>query len=465
MALRCRTVRCLTIVLLSICSALSDPLIASAADDAAPSSSGDAATTSIDGSLALRYSYRSAKTGTDRATDQDAFAELRLDMTQPNEGRHEFHFFGALRSDLDGNQDHTSFYPLEDIYDTYGRATVGTVYEAYYALNRPFRPLTQMRAGRQAGTRDEPVFFDGLAADLGTDILNVTVYGGAAVHFYEVGQHWGNDTLGGAGIDFRPRDGLGLSADWLAVSDEREWDPSGGMLRDRMAAFKVRQQFDTFAQYTLKYRVLNGDPRDLSIAALAAFPAWDAETTVRYLRQFRVQDELATDLSPYTEVIGQSSPFQSVDVTVRKTIAERITLDGGYFSRTLLHPADEGPFDKEYSKMFLAADIADLFVAGLSLTMTAEQWESLSTDTHTYGIDITYRIKRHGTTARFGAGTYYSLYKYDYYTELGVRDKVRTYYIEAKYPLARAVSVDGRYEFERGIEEYQILRLGMRYAF
>jgi hypothetical protein len=429
------------------------------------SSAPSAGAAAVNGSLVLRHALRSVDTGTERMTDQDAYADLRFDVTQPKDGRHAFHFFGVLRSDLDGKQDQVPFSPLESIGDAYGRRTVGTVYEAYYALSRPFWLLTDLRIGRQAGKRDEPVAFDGLAVDLGSDTVNVTVYGGAAQHFYEVDSHWGNDTLGGAGVDVTPRPGLTLSADWLSVADDREWDPLGGTAKDRMSAFKLRQQLGLFAQYTLKYRLLNGDPRDLSVAAQAALPSWDAEATLRCFRQFREQDELSTDLSPYTDVIGRSAPFQNIDLALRKTIAERITFDAGYFRRILLHSSDAGPFNKEFRRAYLAGEIADLVVPGFSWSATGESWESGGARTHSYGTDLTYRIKRNGRTARVAVGTYYSLYKYVYYTDLGLRDKVRTYYVDAKYPIARSFSLNGRYEFERGIEEYQVLRLGMRYDF
>jgi hypothetical protein len=461
-----RIVRRPAAFLLSISIALFVPGKVFAAPDAGtPASAADAADVQVDGSLSFRYISRSSDTGSARLRDQDAYADLRLDVAQPAAGRHEFHLNGTLRSDLDGDQDPHTFSPLEDIGDAHARRTVGTVYEAYYALNNPFRSLTQVRAGRQAGTRDEPVYFDGIAADLGTDRLNVTVYGGAAIHFSEVGRHWGNDTVEGAGIDYTPLPGLGLSADWLAVADEWESDPGGGTAKDRILAFKVRQRLASSVHYSVKYRLLDGDPKDLSVTAQAASPAWDAEASAHYVRQFRVQDELSTDLAPFTEVIGRSAPFQSVDLKVRKTVADRVSIDAGYFIRTLLHPADEGPFNKEYSRSFLAADIADLFFPGLSWSLTAERWDAKETGTNTYGTDLAYRVKRRGREARLGIGTYYSLYKYDYYTELGVRDKVRTYYLDAKYPFGRSFSLNGRYEFERGIEEYQTMRLGMRYDF
>ncbi len=59
----------------------------------------------------------------------------------------------------------------------------------------------------------------------------------------------------------------------------------------------------------------------------------------------------------------------------------------------------------------------------------------------------------------------YSLYKYDYYTELGFRQKVQTYYMNGKVPLGKGVSINSSYEYEDSIEKYQTFKLGMRYDF
>jgi hypothetical protein len=418
----------------------------------------------MNGALSLRYIYRSADSGTSKTSDQDAYGDLWFDITRPDD-RQAFHFFGSVRSDLDGNQDVRTFYPLEDIGDTYGRPTIGTVWEAFYAINDPFRPVTRIRIGRQASTRDVQVYFDGLSVEAGGKDLQVTAYGGTAVYFYELNATWGKDTVGGAGVDYRLTPGLVLSADWVALSDTRQFDPNDGTVKDRVASFQIRQQFESFLQYSIKYRQLDGEAGDLLVATRAALPSWDAELSVSYLRQFHEEAELTTDLSPYYDVMGSSAPFQSIDVRARKTVADRISFDVGYFRRALLHQSEEGPFNKEYSRSYLSGDVADLFVPGLSWTLTVERWDTGTTRTVTYGTDFTYRRKRQGHDARISVGSYYSLYKYDYYNELGLRDDVRTYYVDARFPLSRSFSLNGRYEFERAIEDYQTARVGMRYDF
>jgi len=70
-----------------------------------------------------------------------------------------------------------------------------------------------------------------------------------------------------------------------------------------------------------------------------------------------------------------------------------------------------------------------------------------------------------GGARKVNAGSYYSLYKYDYYSSLGERTNVRTYYVKCDYPFAQHYTLNGSYEFEQGLEDYQTAKLGMRYDF
>jgi hypothetical protein len=423
------------------------------------------ASTAVNGYLSGRYVYRTASYSGGKTSDQDLFGDLRLDVTRPKDNRYEFHFLGSVRSDLDGNQDVSAFNPLDDIGDTYGTRTIGYLYEANVVLNEPLQHLTKVRIGRQSGTRDEPVVFDGVAMDMGSDKVNVTLYGGAAMHFYEVNWHWGKDTLEGAGLDYTPRSGTGMSVDFLAVKDKREFTPEDATVYDRMVSLKVWQQFEPYTRVAVKYRYLDGEPRDLSLKASTVWQAANIDATASYFRQFRPQNELTTDLSLYYDVIGVSAPYQSVDIKVRKFFAERVAVDLGYFKRELLDSSDQGPFNKDFWRAYFDVEVMDLLLNNLSGMLLLEQWDSQGRSYDAVGADLSYKIKKNKKEARISIGTNYSLYKYDYYTELGVREQVRTWYLTGKYPLINGFSVNGGYEYEHSFEKYQTLRLGMRYDF
>jgi len=422
--------------------------------------------TNVSGYFSTRYVYRTAASSDARFKDQDVFADLGIDVARPKDERYELHFLGAVRSDLDGNQNAASFSPLEGAADTYGSRSVGIIYEAFATLNSDIAgSATKTRIGRQSGTRDEPLVFDGIAVDVGEEKWNLALYGGAAVHYYEVNNHWGSDSLDGAGIDYHPLLDTGMSVDYLRVKDEQTLFPEDRTQYDRLLALKAWQRFGTFTNVTGKYRFLDGEPRDLAVNTATTWQTNDLDASVNYFRQFRTQNELSNDLSLYFSVIGSSAPYESYDIKVRKFFADRYALDLGYFKRKLLDRVDEGPFNKEYTRSFIDVEVMGLILPNLSGTLLAEQWESRGNSYGAFGVDLSYRIKRNKKEAKVSMGTNYSLYKYDYYTELGLREKVRTYYLNGKYPLKNDLSMTGGYEYEHGIENYQTLRLGMRYDF
>jgi len=423
----------------------------------------------VNGSFSTKYISRSTDDPAAQYADRDVFADLRLDVKRPTSGSPEFHFLGASRSDLDGNQTVAFYSPFEDINNTHDRRTTSTVYEAYVLLSDQVRPDTSMRIGRQAGNRDEQVFFDGIAADmdLAGEKVNLSLYLGTAAHFSEVNGHYGTDRVQGAGIDLKPLPGTGMSADIMVVDDEQELPADNGTVHDSLVSFKAWQRISSMGNVSAKYRLQNSEPRDITLKAFAASSEEGGEALVSYFRQFRTQEVRSNELSPFYDVLGQSAPYQSYDIRLRKHFTEWISADLGYFKRALLDaPADQGPFDREYSRKYLGVEVSDLGLAGLSWTLTAEEWESGTRKFHTTSTDLSYVLKKiNKREARISVGSAYSLYRYDYYLTLGAREQVRAYYCSAQYPFVPELSANATFEHEHGIENYDTLRLGMRYDF
>ncbi len=353
----------------------------------------------VDGYLSTRYVYRSA-TFLDPATlidrtvsDQDLFGELRFDIRMPKTNRFEFHFLGTLRKDLDGNSDLTGFYPLEDIGNTYRTETHGYLYDAHLGINDPLPFLTQVRVGRQAGLRDEPVFFDGLSTDIRMgSLLSLSLYGGAAVRFYETDTHWGNDTLGGAGLDVTPGQNTKLSFDYLTIKKKSAL-PATIDQQDNMVSLKLWQSIASFMKASVKYRYLNSDPRDVSVRVVSMIAPADMELNLNYFKQFRVENVVANELSLYYDVLGQSSPFQSYDVKLRKQLGAHYAVDLGYFKRSLQEESQISSFDRDFSRVFMLLEIMDLPADRVSFTLTGERWFTEGRDYHSGGLDIGYRFK------------------------------------------------------------------------
>jgi hypothetical protein len=422
----------------------------------------------VDGYLSTRYVYRSTTlldptTLIDKTlSDQDLFGELHFDISMPRTNRFEFHFLGTLRKDLDGNSDLTGYYPLEDIGNTYRTESHGYLYDAHLGINDPLPFLTQVRIGRQAGLRDEPVFFDGLATDIRMGSwLNLALYGGAAARFYETDTHWGDDTLGGAGIDITPAQFTKFSLDYLTIKSALSTTIDQ---QDNMVSLKLWQSIASFMKASVKYRFLNSDPRDVTVRLIGTIAPAGMEVNLNYFKQFKVENVIASELSLYSSVLGQSSPYQSYDAKLRMQLGEHYAVDLGYFKRALQEESQTSAFDRDFSRVFLLLEIMDLPADRVSFTLTGEQWSTKGRKFNSSGLDIGYRFKNM-KNASVNAGAYYSLYKYDYYNELGLRENIHTYYVSGKVPLGFGVSLNGSYEYEDSLEKYQMFKLGMRYDF
>lgn len=417
------------------------------------------------GTFSTRYRYRTTRLSGDRVNDHDLMEQLRIDYATPRESTYEIHFLATSRQDLDGDQDHSDFFPFEDISDTRDTWWSGYLYEAHVDMNNLLSALTQLRIGRQSGTRDEPVFFDGIAADMSvTRTLNLSIYGGTAVHFYEIDEDWGSDTLAGAGLDYFPFRKTRFSLDYLYARDKRDSTLATDQ-KDNLTSIKIRQHFSPFLRAMAALRHVNGDSRDMKARAIKAFPSMDMEVSLSYFRQFRTQNELSNELASYYDVLGQSDPFQSLDVKIRKFLGPRYAIDLGYFSRELTKDQAESAFNREYRRAFAVLDAMDVFYDGLSLSLIGEYWETGDKEYTAAGFDAAYHRKQDKKSAKINVGTYFSLYKYDYYFQLGEREQVRTFYVSGKTPLTTALSVKARYEYEDSIENYHSLKIGMGYDF
>ncbi|MDH5560772.1 MAG: hypothetical protein OEY59_07940, partial [Deltaproteobacteria bacterium] len=104
-------------------------------------------------------------------------------------------------------------------------------------------------------------------------------------------------------------------------------------------------------------------------------------------------------------------------------------------------------------------------VTGLALSLSGESWSSPNYQGNAGGFELEYGADRIKRSLRVSAGSYYSLYKYDYYLDYGERTKVRTYFVKTRIPLGENYSLTGSFETEDQIEEYQILKMGVKRDF
>ncbi|MCP4754689.1 MAG: hypothetical protein GY866_27730 [Proteobacteria bacterium] len=411
--------------------------------------------------------------------DSDVFGHLRLDVTMPRQNDFEFHFFAVGRKDLDGNQQQEGFNPFEGIGDTQ-ETSLGQVYEAHFDINH-WIGFTQIRLGRQAGTRGEWIYFDGLSADLKTSqSLGMTLYAGQPVHFDETDP--GTDFLGGLGIDLSPFPQSKMQADWLYAKDQRSnriefYDETGNPVpfddrNDMLVSLKWWQTFTSYSKAMVKFRWINSKQRDMAVRSINLDLVAGIDLFVNYSRQFLVQHQLSNETSVFFDVLGKSEPYQTLEVKTRKQFGDDYGLDLGAFRKQLVDQGTESTFNREFGRYYAVFEAYDLGLESLTLSLTQELWDSKTYNGSSSGLDLEYKLSPYTKSTRLNMGTYYSLYKYDYYLEVGERTKVQTVYLKAKVPFLEKYTVNVGYELEMGgdyendgTEKFQTLKMAVRRDF
>ncbi|MGK5094832.1 hypothetical protein WDW89_22830 [Deltaproteobacteria bacterium TL4] len=422
-------------------------------------------TLSMTGYVSGKYLSRTTQVLGDEVKDTDLQGQMRFDVTSPANS-YEFHFFGTVSGDLDQDSNQTRFSPFEDSNNTGAEDWKQYLYEAHFAWNQFLPHFKQLRLGRQSGTRDEIVYFDGLAFDLEFfQKLALAVYGGLPVHFFDLEQS--DNTLSGLGVDYTPQKSTRLSLDYLSTQEVQEVRVNekieDSTLQDSLTSLKILQFFSPNAKGMLRYRWINGENRDFRFRSTNKITAVDLELNLGYFRQFRVQNVLTQELSPFYQVLGQSYPFQTVEFQLRKPFGEHYAWELGYNERNLLEDYEESAFNHDYKHLYSVFEIYNRLMQDLTLSVTAERWESEQT-VDSAGWDIKYQ-KRGAMKTKIQIGSYYSLYKYDEYFDRGEQADVRTYYLKGNYPLGDHFSVNGSYEMENSHDDYNALKMGAKYEF
>ena len=107
----------------------------------------------------------------------------------------------------------------------------------------------------------------------------------------------------------------------------------------------------------------------------------------------------------------------------------------------------------------------DVLIDGFSVMLTAEQWNSEIFQGSSNGGEIEYETGSNTGSMKLNIGTYFSLFKTDYYQDLGERTTAQTVYIKGRIPIGESYSVRLAMESESSIEEYQTLKIGVRRDF
>jgi len=412
---------------------------------------------SASGHLLARYTFRSADGAGADATDNDLFAQLRLDGTAEGRRPVEIHLLGNLRLDLDGGGDRSGFNPFEDIGDT-GGALDGYLYSAYLKIDRPVGGLRSVRIGRQSPPGGAPVFFDGLSVALAPLYrVRLTAFGGVAAHLHDRDSDWGSDWLAGLNAVTAPTRKSLLRVDYLHSADSSAGGANADRADDLLEA-ELLYRFLPTARLSTRASILNGDFRELRFQGWGALPRLDLEASAAWRIQFATLEGLTQEFSPFEAVMGASRPFQSIDLKFRKRFGSGWAVGAGLFHRGLLDDSDEGAFNRSFTRVFGDLEITGVLTPDLDLVFTAEYWDDGRADFGSGGFDAGYRLPAF-FGAELHAGTEFSLYRYSDYVEPEERRHVRTWYLDGRFVIRDDYRAGFAYDFEDGFEDDHTLRI------
>jgi hypothetical protein len=406
----------------------------------------------VRGTLDSRYWLR--WTGSEH--DNDLYETLTLDMGDPDKHAVTGHFYGRLALDLDGDTNGSS--PLFSLQDTLNDGLDAQIYDAYADVHR-IDGIELLRAGRQT-IFETPVmaFFDGIhcrtIASTTAD-LQFGAYGGISTHLYEASPD-GDWTAGFYG-ECRPWDGGRFRFDWMHLEDEALLGPHANDLLGASIWHRI-EMLQLEAQYTR----LEGRDRDLRARASWSAPESRFTSQLTWYQLLTTQKSQVLELDPFFESLHELFPYWQLGGTVGKGLTDHVDVDLGADLRRVSDESDVGTFNRDYDRWYLSIVVHDMFTEGLTLTATADWWNSGDQDVQTWAGEISQRC---GDLLTLSAGSYYSLYKFTLFAN-DERDHVRTYYARLKYDASHATEFDFGYEFEQtDLDDFQVLRMGFTWHF
>ncbi len=410
----------------------------------------------IHGSFSARYRGRWDTGG----HDNDLGGILGLDLGDPLRGWISGHLQARVDWDLDGKQPGNGF---ESLQDTYEGSVVAKLYIAYADVavgSNPEDRLGTLRVGRQQDPLlPEVLRLDGVSyttTPMGTNEVQLGVYGGIPVHLYEA-SHDGDNAFGSF-LEGIPWQGGRARLDWMHVRDENVL----GEGEDDLVTLGLQQQLNTQARLEGDYSSLDGTPRDLRLRAMYDDP--DSQTNLRlgYYELLRPQNALVTELDPFFEQLATYEPYRETTFDISHVFGPHTTVDVGIDVRRLDNQDDVGEFNRNWERYYTTATFNDVATKGLSMSVTGDRWDDHQRDIYTLGADVTYAAEKRWKAS---IGSYYSLYKY-VFLQLDEQDNVRTYYLRTTYDLTARAQLEFLYELEDdSLGTFNTLRLGARWRF
>ena len=403
------------------------------------------------GVLATRYRLRHGG----GASDHDLVTRLGVDFGRSDDPV-SLHLRGRAFVNVDGQRQDDPFPGLDH---SFGDDVNARLYAAHLDMTQ-VNGFALVRLGRQ-DLNETPVAlsFDGVRADsqrcFGQTRSYFTGYVGVPVHQFESSSR--GDLVAGIGAGLVPWQHARMRFDFMHLRDEFFAIDR----QDTLLSMQWWQGLGEHVQLSGMHSFRDGDARDLKLSALGDLGD-QTNFRVSYRELLSTQRIQVTELDPFYLVASEYSPYRQLELSVTRELGPHLQAAIGGDIRRLSNRSDERTFNREFEHVWADATLQDVFVTGLSATITGNLWNSSGEASRTITGELLYRPDQN-LRVTLGAG--YDLFRYD---ALQQRERihVRSYYLRFDRRLGSSTRLDFGYELQRDdFDEFHLFRLGWTWTF
>ena len=409
---------------------------------------------SLSGLLQLRYDGRYLSDGENDDHKLHQIADIYI--KDAGWGHFKFTLSGDMIEDIDSEDDDDQTDRTRNVHDTWDSSSHGYLYVCQAELYE-LGYLSYARFGRQYVNHElSTTHIDGLNLLLDFDLFGTQikpfVYAGIPVRLYEDGDYWDAEQFGGgAHIHFGRATKITLEHQVI----EEEPDIVGtyresGTNRYEQSAVALRRSFFPKGYGYLSLFLLDNRATHINTRFSLLVDRLDLDIDASYFYQFQEIDEAPISSPYYTGLIGTIKPYHNVALDIMKGVyKDRVWISGGTQWRLLDSGEEESEFNHSYNNQYLAVIIDDLLMKDVQLSLQADFWQVMDSDNEdeilSFGGEIAYEKPK---TISVSLGSFYSLYRYDYFADTDEKTDVYTVYSDVRYYIQPGLYLDARYELD-----------------
>ncbi|MFH2063884.1 MAG: hypothetical protein ABIK15_01645 [Pseudomonadota bacterium] len=335
----------------------------------------------------------------------------------------------------------------ESVWTTYGDVH-GFIHESYVQLNDIISTL-DAKAGRQYVSHELPVHLDGVHTQYRFPGGRGAAYlfGGYAADPYG-DTPWDSSRQVGIGAHYRIADRTRTGIEYLGTREEA---PDTADETFHQAALSLAHHFDK-SRAGLSLTSFDSDVASFKLSAsFLESMGIDSEISLSYFHQLTEIQRMPTSQSPFISLLGPVKPYQQISIYADKGFSEHsFHVSTGLDVRNLLKNENESEYNHSYMHAYIAFDRTDLWSQNLRLTVQADYWRNMDAGTDGKNLWTGGGEMEYGFTPKtaFALGSYYSLFTYDYYTDLDEKTDVYSIFSRIRHRIGKSLQIKGEYELD-----------------